>query len=114
MSKKIEEVTASIKSKLSFEDYTCQKEPKPEGDKVGRSESGKVAMSESGKVANTKSLSSGKKVKRTFFIPEELALKIEKIHLERWIENKRIDKSDIVAQALTNFFMSEKLEIQIF
>lgn len=101
MSKKIKDVSESIKSKLSFDDYTpssplqidlmqeCHKAIKPERQKSN-------------------------KVKRTFYILESVADKLDEVYAKKLTEKKKVDKSDIVTQALTNLFMNEENEIQMF
>lgn len=99
MSKKINDVAESIKSKLSFDDYTPSHNTiKPEG---GNS------------VIKTKH-NALKKVKRTFFILESVSDQLDALYAKKITDKKKVDKSDIVTQALMNLFDEPESEIKSF
>lgn len=90
MSNKINEVTESIKSKLSFDDY----KPLAHNDGV---------MSKHSDIKTSKH-PDGKKVKRTFYISQEVADQIDDRYAKNLTEKRKIDKSDIVTDALAMYF----------
>lgn len=92
MSNKIKDVQKSIKSKLSFEDY------RP-------SEQNTVIKSRRNAI---------KKVKRTFYIQEIVADKLDTLYAKFITDKKKIDKSDIVTQALLKLFENPESAIERF
>lgn len=93
MKTKINEVAESIKSKLLFEDY------KPSLCKDVNTE--------------TQCHNAIKKVKRTFYILESVANELDALYLKKFVENDKVDKSDIVTQGLINLFKDQS-EIKKF
>lgn len=100
MTKKINDLGESIKSKLSFDDYqpSTQNTIKPD---VGNANI----------MVKHKAI---KKVKRTFYIREEIAEQLDALYAKLLTEKKKIDKSDIVTQALLNLFENPASEIERF
>lgn len=97
MSKKIKEAAESIKSKLSFDDYT----PSPPKD---------VKTEEHIDIKTEKP----RKVKRTFYILESIAKQLDAMYAQRLVREDKIDKSDIVAQALLEFMKNENADVKSF
>lgn len=100
MSNKIHDVAESIKSKLSFDDYT----PSPHKNVMNEGNNTII-------MANRKAV---KKVKRTFYIQERIADHLDALYAKKLMEKEKIDKSDIVTQALVNLFENNECEIQRF
>ena len=100
MSKKINEVEQSIKSKLSFDDYT------PSTQNVVMPDFGNTSI-----MAKHKAI---KKVKRTFYILENVAEELDALYAKKLTEKKKIDKSDIVTQALMMLFEDPECEVKSF
>lgn len=124
MKNKIDEMTKSIKSKLSFDDYTPSihndiKTLSPKDietsehnsvipdkhNEVNKLENNDVVMSKHNAI---------KKVKRTFYILESVAEQLDALYAKKLTEKKKIDKSDIVTQALTQLFEDSECEIKSF
>lgn len=100
MTKKIQELKESIKTKLSFDDYTpsTQNAIKPdEGNTVIKSKHNAI-----------------KKVKRTFYILEGVAEQLDDLYAKLLTQKKKVDKSDIVTQALLKLFEDPEAEIERF
>lgn len=96
MSEKIKDLAESIKSKLSFDDY------KPATQK-------KTDFGNAGIMSNDV-----KKVKRTFYIQEDIANQLDALYAKKITDRKKVDKSDIVSQALTNLFEDPECEVKTF
>lgn len=99
MSSKIQEVSESIKSKLSFEDYKTSE----------RTEAHKHISTEKQKHIITE-----KKIKKTFYIPEFIVNQFEDYYIQCLLKNKKIDKSDLITQAIINLIDKKDLDIKIF
>lgn len=100
MSNKLDEVAKSIKSKLSFDDYTLSTHTtiKPEeGNTVIKAKHNAI-----------------KKVKRTFYIREEVADQLDALYAKFITDKKKVDKSDIVTQALLKLFEDSKCVVKSF
>lgn len=100
MSKKIEDLKQSIKSGLSFDDYTpsTHNNIKPDaGNDVIKVKHNAI-----------------KKVKRTFYIREEVADQLDALYAKYITEKKKVDKSDIVTQALINLLENSECEVKSF
>ena len=93
--KKITEVTESIKSKLSFDDYET-------------SEHTDIKTEEHIDIKKVK------KVKRTFYIPEEISQRFDDFYAKKLGQRVKIDKGDIVSQAIINFLEDEDAEVKSF
>lgn len=100
MSKKLDDVKESIKSGLSFNDYT------PSAPNAIKPDEGNAVI----KVKHN----AVKKVKRTFYISETVAEQLDELYAKKLTQKKKIDKSDIVTQALVNLFENEEVEIKRF
>ena len=92
MTKKIEDAAESIKSKLSFEDYKL-------------STHNTVIKFRRNNI---------KKVKRTFYIREEVAYQLDALYAKFITDKNKIDKSDIVTQALLKLFENPESAIHRF
>ncbi len=105
MSKKIKDVSQSIKSKLSFDDYqtSTPNEVKAEEQKEVKTEPPKAVKTER-----------SRKVKRTFYILEDVAEAFDEYFINTLIQKKKVDKSDIITQAIKNFIKDENAEISNF
>lgn len=86
-----------MKSKLSFEEYT----PSTQND---------VKTEEHIDVKTEKP----RKVKRTFYILESIAKQLDAMYAQRLVREDKIDKSDIVAQALLEFMKQENPDVKAF
>lgn len=102
MSKKIKEVTESIKTKLSFDDYT----PSTHND-IYKSENKEVKTEQNND-------SKVKKVKRTFYLDEQIVDRLDEFYVKKLSKKQKVDKSDIVAQALLNLLEDENAEVGYF
>lgn len=100
MSKKIEELKESIKTKLNFDDYTP-------------STQNAIKTDENNTVIKVKH-NTIKKVKRTFYIREEVADQLDALYAKFITNKKKVDKSDIVTQALLKLFEDSEAEIERF
>lgn len=101
MSNKIQEVSESIKSKLSFDDY------KPSE----KTETLKHIKTEKHKHINTEKKC---KVKKTFYISECVINQFEDYYIQCLLKNKKLDKSDLITQAIINLINKKDLDIKIF
>lgn len=111
MSKKIEEVTESIKSKLSFDDY----EPSlPNALTPLQHNDLKQELLKNQKTESHNDIKKVNKVKRTFYILESVADQLDEVYAKKLTQKKKVDKSDIVTQALKNLFENEDSEIAVF
>lgn len=116
MKNKLDDVTQSIKSKLSFDDYT------PSNPNAIITEKHKDILplklnydqTSNHNDVNTECHKDIKKVKRTFYIREEVADKLDALYAQKIMQKKKIDKSDIVTQALINLFLEDECEIERF
>jgi len=100
MPKKINEVAQSIKSKLSFDDYI------PSTHNTITSDCNNSII-----MAKHKDI---KKVKRTFYLLESVAEQLDALYAKKLIEKKKIDKSDIVTEALMKLFEDPECEVKCF
>ena len=120
MADKINKVTDSIKSKLSFDDYQVSTVPnaiKPESHNVVKTEEHNSINTESHNDIKTSShpdIIKVKKVKRTFYILEEVADQLDEFYAKRLGEKKKVDKSDIVTQAIKNLLEDKNAEVLEF
>lgn len=109
MTKNIENVSQSIKSNLNFEDYTPSLPnaltPLQRIDLI--TECRKAVKTES-----RNDIIKSSKVKRTFYILEEVADKLDEVYAKKLTQKKKVDKSDIVTQALKNLFKDENCVIE--
>lgn len=127
MADKLDSVTNSIKNKLSFDDYKVSspnaiipeshndikpeppKDLKPEGNNSVKTESHNDSVPE-----YHNDIIKVKKVKRTFYILEEVAEQLDEFYAKRLGEKKKVDKSDIVTQAIKNLLQNENAEVLEF
>ncbi len=111
MSKRIiNTVTNSIKSKLSFDDYKPSMQPNLI-EELRKFVEKKKAKEE--QVAIPKAI----KVKRTFYILESIADELDEFYARKLSEKKKkkkIDKSDIVTQALKNLLSDKNSVVEEF
>lgn len=105
MSKKIKEVSESIKSKLSFDDYT------PSIPNAVNTEEPKNIKTEAPKHISTEK---PRKVKRTFYILESVAEQFDEYYARCLTDKKKIDKSDIITQAIINLIKDESADVKVF
>ena len=95
MNKKIQEVSESIKSKLSFDDY-------------------KASENKDIKTEENKEVKTSTKVKRTFYLNKEIVDKLDEFYARKLTEKNKVDKSDIVMQALENLFEQGNIDIKTY
>lgn len=107
MTNKIKKVSESIKSKLNFDDYQPSDINTPEH-KDAKTEEHKDVIPL--KHPNKRE----PKVKRTFYLREEIAEKLDEFYAKRLSEKRMVDKSDIVTQALKNLFENEDADVNSF
>lgn len=105
----INTVTESIKSKLSFDDYKPSMQPNliEELTKFVEKQNAQKEQVVISKI----------KVKRTFYILESIADELDDFYVRKLSEKnkkKKIDKSDIVTQALKNLFADKNCEVEEF
>lgn len=100
MSKKIEELKESIKTKLSFDDYT------PSTQNTITPDVGNTSIMSKRKAV--------KKVKRTFYILEGVAEQLDDLYAKLLTQKKKVDKSDIITHALLKLFEDPEAEIERF
>jgi hypothetical protein len=98
--KQLEEAAKSIKSKLSFDDYS----PSLPNDSV-KLEHQNVKTEEHSDIKKSK------KVKRTFYLDEKIVEQLDEFYVKKLSEKKQVDKSDIVAQALKNLLEDKDAEV---
>lgn len=113
MIKKIKEASESIKSKLSFEDYkpsthnTIQTEEHNDVQTYGHND---IKTEEQLAIKTEKP----RKVKRTFYILESIVKQMDAMYATRLVREDKIDKSDIVAEALLEFMKNENADVRSF
>lgn len=95
MSNKLEKVTESIKSKLSFDDYTPSQQPDI-------------------KPSEQKDVVKSKKVKRTFYLDESVVDKLDAFYAKKLSEKKQVDKSDVVAFALEQLLEQDDITVPCY
>lgn len=97
MKKKLDEVSESIKSKLSFDDYkpSLPNAVKPEVNK----DSKPVRP---------------KKTKVTFYLQDVLLKEFNDFYANQLLKNHKLDKSDIISQAIKNLMEDVNVEIETF
>src|SRR5688572_27996216 len=100
MSKKIEELKESIKTKLSFDNYT------PSTHNTIQPDVGNTVITSKHKAV--------KKVKRTFYIQETIADQLDALYAKLITEKRKVDKSDIVSRALLKLLEEPETEILRF
>lgn len=98
---KIKEVSESIKSKLNFDDY----EPSVSKD-------GEKSENKDIKTAQHNDIKKSKKIKRTFYLLEEVAEQLDDFYAKKLGERIKIDKSDIVTQAIKNLLEDENADVK--
>lgn len=103
MSKKLDDVTKSIKSKLSFDDYT----PSSPNDAV-------TSEHKNIKTEKPNAVIKPKKVKRTFYILEEVAEQFDDFYAKKLSEKCKVDKSDIITQAIKNLLEDKDAKIGVY
>ena len=108
MAKKIEELAQSIKTKLSFDDYT------PSTHNTITPDVGNTALPDCNNDVIMVKRKAVKKVKRTFYILEGVAEQLDDLYAKLLTQKKKVDKSDIVTQALLNLFEDCDCEIERF
>lgn len=91
----LKEVTESIKSKLSFDDYTPSQHPDI-------------------KPSKQKDVVKAKKVKRTFYLDETVVEKLDSFYAKKLSEKQAVDKSDVVAFALEKLLEDENVNIPCY
>ncbi len=102
MSKRIINTVAnSIKSKLSFDDY----KPNLEKNLIEKF----ITFTE-----RHNAIIKVKKVKRTFYLLESIADELDEFYARKLSEKKKVDKSDIVTQALKNLFEDKNCVVDEF
>ena len=124
MGNKINNVTDSIKSKLSFDDYPVPNDIIPEGQhdiKMVKHTDIKPLGHNSVKpechntiIPESQPDIKVRKVKRTFYILEEVAEQLDEFYAKRLGEKKKVDKSDIVTQAIKNLLCDKDAEVGVF
>lgn len=120
MADKIKNVTDSIKSRLSFDNYkasTLPNDAMPESHKDINTEKPKDLKPESHNSvmdARHTDIIRSKKVKRTFYILEEIADRLDEFYAKRLSEKKKVDKSDIVTQAIKDLLQDGNVEVNTF
>ena len=108
MAKKIEELAQSIKTKLSFDDYT------PSTHNTITPDAGNTVLPDCNNDVIMVKRKAVKKVKRTFYILEGVAEQLDDLYAKLLTQKKKVDKSDIVTQALLNLFEDCDCEIERF
>lgn len=108
MAKKIEELAQSIKTKLSFDDYT------PSTHNTITPEVGNTVLPDCNNDVIMVKRKAVKKVKRTFYILEGVAEQLDDLYAKLLTQKKKVDKSDIITQALLKLFEDPEAEIERF
>lgn len=108
MTKKIQDLAESIKTKLSFDDYT------PSTHNTITPDLGDTVIPDSGNDVIMVKRKAIKKVKRTFYILEGVAEQLDDLYAKLLTQKKKVDKSDIITQALLNLFENCDCEIERF
>lgn len=108
MAKKIEELAQSIKTKLSFDDYT------PSTHNTITPDAGNTILPDCNNDIIMVKRKAVKKVKRTFYILEGVAEQLDDLYAKLLTQKKKVDKSDIITQALLNLFEDPEAEIERF
>lgn len=109
--KQLEETAKSIKSKLSFDDYSPSLP-----NEVSTSENKDIIKLEHQNVKTEEhsDIKKPKKVKRTFYLDEKIVEQLDEFYVKKLSEKKQVDKSDIVAQALKNLLEDKDAEVGSF
>lgn len=97
MSKKLDKVSNSIKSKLSFDDY----KPSTPND---------VKTAENNAVKPERQ----NKTKVTFYLQDNLLKEFNEFYAKRLIENHKLAKSDVISQAIKNLIVDPEIPIESF
>lgn len=129
MADKLNKVADSIKSKLSFDDYQVSMPAHnaimPESHNDIKTSQHTNLKTEEHNSVNTEShkaiipesqpdVIKVRKVKRTFYILEEVADQLDEFYAKRLGEKKKVDKSDIVTQAIKNLLGDKDAEVGVF
>lgn len=109
MIKKIKEVSESIKSKISFEDYT----PTPNNVETLKPNEVNTSILNEVSTETPKELKTSK-VQRTFYIRKDIADKFDDFYAKCLMERKKFNKSDIISQAILNLVENENAIIGVF
>jgi len=129
MADKLNKVADSIKSKLSFDDYQVSIPAHnaiiPESHNVVKTSQHTDVKTEEHNSVKTESHNAimlesqpdvikVRKVKRTFYILEEVADQLDEFYAKRLGEKKKVDKSDIVTQAIKNLLEDKDPDVGVF